>query len=184
VNTVMNCRVPYDAGKFLSSCTTGSLSGRAQLHAVRLLWEISQCSLKTQCSGNVCRVNNAVASYQQVHKAVVSRSIALGRCSAGYTCSLPVSADARCSAGRGRTLTPRSSCFVVGDWREERLHLVEARLLIVALERQCRLERNLVLNELGRLLGVCTVEVDSLRHINLLYTSCFSISKFYIVSTE
>jgi hypothetical protein len=31
VNTVMNLRVPYNAGKFLSSCTIGSFSGRAQL---------------------------------------------------------------------------------------------------------------------------------------------------------
>jgi hypothetical protein len=34
VNTVMNLRVPYNAGKFLSSCTTGGLSRRAQLHEV------------------------------------------------------------------------------------------------------------------------------------------------------
>jgi hypothetical protein len=32
VNTVMNLRVPYNAGKFLSSCTSGSFSRRAQLH--------------------------------------------------------------------------------------------------------------------------------------------------------
>jgi hypothetical protein len=31
VNTVMNLRVPQNAGKFLSSCTTGSFSRRAQL---------------------------------------------------------------------------------------------------------------------------------------------------------
>jgi hypothetical protein len=31
VNTVMNIRVPYNAGKFLSSCTTGSFSKRAQI---------------------------------------------------------------------------------------------------------------------------------------------------------
>jgi hypothetical protein len=34
VNTVMNLRVLQNAGKFLSSCTTGVLSRRAQLHAV------------------------------------------------------------------------------------------------------------------------------------------------------
>jgi hypothetical protein len=28
----MNFLVPYDAGKFLRSCTTGSFSRRAQLH--------------------------------------------------------------------------------------------------------------------------------------------------------
>jgi hypothetical protein len=31
VNTVMNIRVPWNAGKFLSGCTTGSFSRRAQL---------------------------------------------------------------------------------------------------------------------------------------------------------
>jgi hypothetical protein len=31
VNTVMNIRVPELAGKFLSTCTTGSFSRRAQL---------------------------------------------------------------------------------------------------------------------------------------------------------
>jgi hypothetical protein len=31
VNTVMNLRVPKNAGKFLSGCTIGSFSGRAQL---------------------------------------------------------------------------------------------------------------------------------------------------------
>jgi hypothetical protein len=32
VNTVISHRVPPNAGKFLSSCTTGGLSRRAQLH--------------------------------------------------------------------------------------------------------------------------------------------------------
>jgi hypothetical protein len=32
VNTVMNLRVPLNAGKFLTSCTLGSFSRRAQLH--------------------------------------------------------------------------------------------------------------------------------------------------------
>jgi hypothetical protein len=32
VNTLMNLRVPYNAGKFLSSCTIGGFSRRAQLH--------------------------------------------------------------------------------------------------------------------------------------------------------
>jgi hypothetical protein len=32
VNLVMNLQVPYNAGKFLSSCTTGSFLRRAQLH--------------------------------------------------------------------------------------------------------------------------------------------------------
>jgi hypothetical protein len=32
VNAVMNLRVPYNPGKFSSSCTIGSFSRRAQLH--------------------------------------------------------------------------------------------------------------------------------------------------------
>jgi hypothetical protein len=32
MNTVMNLRVPLNSGKFLSSCTIGGLSRRAQLH--------------------------------------------------------------------------------------------------------------------------------------------------------
>jgi hypothetical protein len=36
VNTVMKVRVPLNAGKFLSSCTTGFFSGRAQLYEVSL----------------------------------------------------------------------------------------------------------------------------------------------------
>jgi hypothetical protein len=32
VNTVMNFRVPQNAGKFLGGCTVGSFSRRAQLH--------------------------------------------------------------------------------------------------------------------------------------------------------
>jgi hypothetical protein len=31
VSTVMNLRVPFNAGKFLSSCTIGSFSRRAQV---------------------------------------------------------------------------------------------------------------------------------------------------------
>jgi hypothetical protein len=34
VNTVLNPRVPYNFGKFLSSCRTGGFSRRAQLHGV------------------------------------------------------------------------------------------------------------------------------------------------------
>jgi pyruvoyl-dependent arginine decarboxylase (PvlArgDC) len=32
VNTVMSLRVPKNAGKLLSSCTTGGFSRRAELH--------------------------------------------------------------------------------------------------------------------------------------------------------
>jgi hypothetical protein len=34
VKTVMNLRVPYNFGKFLNGCVTGSFSRRAQLHVV------------------------------------------------------------------------------------------------------------------------------------------------------
>jgi hypothetical protein len=34
VNTVMNLRVPYNVGNFLSGCATGGFSRRAQLHGV------------------------------------------------------------------------------------------------------------------------------------------------------
>jgi hypothetical protein len=37
VNTVMNHRVPQNAGKFLSSCTISGFSRRAQLHEVSLV---------------------------------------------------------------------------------------------------------------------------------------------------
>jgi hypothetical protein len=37
VNTVMNLRVPQNVGKFLSNCTTGEFSRRAQLHKVKLV---------------------------------------------------------------------------------------------------------------------------------------------------
>jgi hypothetical protein len=34
VNTVMNLRVPYKFGKFMSNCTTDDFSRRAQFHGV------------------------------------------------------------------------------------------------------------------------------------------------------
>jgi hypothetical protein len=37
VNTVMNLRVPLNVGKFLSSCTTGGFSRRAQFREVSLV---------------------------------------------------------------------------------------------------------------------------------------------------
>jgi hypothetical protein len=41
VNTVMTFRVPYSAGKFLSSYTTGGIYRGAQLHAVSLCMQCS-----------------------------------------------------------------------------------------------------------------------------------------------
>jgi hypothetical protein len=37
VNTVMNFQFPYNFGKFLSSCVTGGLSRRAQLHGISII---------------------------------------------------------------------------------------------------------------------------------------------------
>jgi hypothetical protein len=54
VNTVMNLRVPQNAGKFLSIRTTGSLSRRAQLHAVSYVLnglEISFQAIRSWSSG-------------------------------------------------------------------------------------------------------------------------------------
>jgi hypothetical protein len=34
VNTAVNLRVPYNAGKFLIDCTIGGLSGRAELDRI------------------------------------------------------------------------------------------------------------------------------------------------------
>jgi hypothetical protein len=44
VNTVMNLRVPEIVGKFLSSCTIGSFSGRTQLHKVGYLETVTTSS--------------------------------------------------------------------------------------------------------------------------------------------
>jgi hypothetical protein len=41
VNTVTNLRVPYNAGKFLSSCTTGGFSRRCQLRTVSYFTSLS-----------------------------------------------------------------------------------------------------------------------------------------------
>jgi hypothetical protein len=47
VNTVMNLRVPWNVGKFLSSWATGGFSRRAQLHGVSLLKVITTLFIKT-----------------------------------------------------------------------------------------------------------------------------------------
>jgi hypothetical protein len=49
VNTVMKLRVPCNVGKFLSSCTTGCFSRRAQLHEV----SISPCSAEVNNGGDI-----------------------------------------------------------------------------------------------------------------------------------
>jgi hypothetical protein len=55
VNTVMNTRVPLNAGKFLSSWATGGFSKRTQLHEVILLgftlgWKVAEPSNETEAS--------------------------------------------------------------------------------------------------------------------------------------
>jgi hypothetical protein len=43
VNAVMNFRLPQNAGKFLSSCTTCGLSRRAQFHGVSSIFITMSC---------------------------------------------------------------------------------------------------------------------------------------------
>jgi hypothetical protein len=50
VNTVVNIRVPQNVGKFLSSCTTGGFSRRAQLQEIKLVWVVLvKINKKYQC---------------------------------------------------------------------------------------------------------------------------------------
>jgi hypothetical protein len=43
VNAVMNLRFPWNVGKFMSSCTTGRVSWRDQLHRVTYLIKYKPC---------------------------------------------------------------------------------------------------------------------------------------------
>jgi hypothetical protein len=52
VNTVINLRVPYNFGNFLSSCTTGGFSTRAQLHGV---------SYHSRCSWIIFEVDKTIS---------------------------------------------------------------------------------------------------------------------------
>jgi hypothetical protein len=52
VNTVMNLRVPYNFGKFLSSCTTGGYSRRSRLHGVSFSNVTSSPSPLQRARGN------------------------------------------------------------------------------------------------------------------------------------
>jgi hypothetical protein len=52
VNTIINLRVPYNVGKFLSSYTTGGFSRRAQLHEV----SYKKLVYKTMASHNVNKI--------------------------------------------------------------------------------------------------------------------------------
>jgi hypothetical protein len=49
VNTVMNLRVPLNVGKFLSSCTIGSFSRRAQLHE----WLVEALCYESEGRGSI-----------------------------------------------------------------------------------------------------------------------------------
>jgi hypothetical protein len=53
VNSVLNLRVPYNAGKLLRGLTTGGLSSSAQLHRVKLV-NSSKCHLNNNV--NSCRI--------------------------------------------------------------------------------------------------------------------------------
>jgi hypothetical protein len=51
VNMVLNLRVPYNSGKFLSGYTIGGSSRRAQLREPRVTLKLKRRSLATASSG-------------------------------------------------------------------------------------------------------------------------------------
>jgi hypothetical protein len=79
-NTVMNLRVPQNAGKFLSSCTVGSLSRRAQLHEsihvtsvyiiiilIMIILSLFNCSYLSAWDVCMCS-NGTVACWKEVEE--------------------------------------------------------------------------------------------------------------------
>jgi hypothetical protein len=60
VNALMNLRVPYNAGKLPSSCTTGDLSSGAQLHRVSSL--VRDIEFDKTCEREVLKLCDAVPS--------------------------------------------------------------------------------------------------------------------------
>jgi hypothetical protein len=54
LNTIMNLCVPLNAGKFLSTCTTGCFTTRAQLHGVSInITNIHQGRRVHGCGGSI-----------------------------------------------------------------------------------------------------------------------------------
>jgi hypothetical protein len=79
VNTILNLRVPQGVGKFLSSCTTGGFSRRAQLHKVSLVcWKPS---LHNQ-GGRINQTRNQCERWQADQSA--SRNFGLCRKKEGH----------------------------------------------------------------------------------------------------
>ena len=88
-------------------------------------------------------INNFITSYQQAQRAAVRRRFISCpedvdcRCLSNVlTCSLQGSAGTRLYAGHGRTSTSGSSCVSVGDCRRETRHLVNVRIITMAIWRQ------------------------------------------------
>jgi hypothetical protein len=54
VNTVMNLRVPQNAGKFLSCCATGGFSRKARFHGVSMTNVKSSLSLVKHYAMTTC----------------------------------------------------------------------------------------------------------------------------------
>jgi hypothetical protein len=61
VNTIMNLRVPLNAGKFLSSCTTGGFSRRAHHHEVSAV--LRKPRFPAMCHGNVANLSVSCVTY-------------------------------------------------------------------------------------------------------------------------
>jgi hypothetical protein len=79
---VLNLRVPWNFGKFLSSCSTGGLSRRAQLYGISLLWaypEISQVLSQLLLSGDRCLFYSPCRTYSNASSAVMLSDCVYGR---------------------------------------------------------------------------------------------------------
>jgi hypothetical protein len=63
VNTVLNLRVPYNVGKFLSSCTTEGFSRRAHLHGVSYIYtDYDSGSIDIIC----CRIHHRFYNVEKI----------------------------------------------------------------------------------------------------------------------
>jgi uncharacterized protein (DUF2267 family) len=78
VNTVMNLRVSYNAGKFLGGCTIGGSSSRAQLR--KYLTNIS-ATLKTEAdNSSETSVSFHRATRRHVSQDIISQVLSQRRC--------------------------------------------------------------------------------------------------------
>jgi hypothetical protein len=63
VYTVMSLRVPYNAENFLSRCTVGSFSRRAQLHELDKEWEVNDSKHSHKLISSSLFPNKILISY-------------------------------------------------------------------------------------------------------------------------